>query len=521
MTTRRDSTMPSPAPRRSGTPLVGLVILDGWGLNPKREGNAVALARTPVMDALAARHAQATLTTCGEVVGLPAGQMGNSEVGHLNLGAGRIVYQDLTRIDLAVADGTLASNEVLRDALAKAKAKGRVHFIGLLSPGGVHSHEKHLHALIEATARAGVGRALVHAFLDGRDTPPRSARPSLESTERLLASQGGAIATVSGRFYAMDRDKRWDRTERAYRAMVTGAGEHAAGPVEALERAYARGEGDEFVLPTIVAGPGDRIQRGDVVIAFNFRPDRMRQLSRALGDPLFDGFARPEGPLDLHYVCMTCYDETFPYPVLFTDEPLRHTIGEVVAGAGIRQLRIAETEKYAHVTYFFNGSEEIAFPGEDRVLIPSPKVATYDLRPEMSALEVTDEAVRRLSTPEYGFFVLNYANADMVGHTGVIPAAVRAVETVDTCLGRIVAAVASRGGLAIVTADHGNAEQMIDAATGGPHTAHTLNPVPVFVAGGKNYPLRSGILADVAPTLLELLGIEPPPEMTGTSLLRV
>ena len=512
--------MTSPTPSSRRRPLVGLVILDGWGLNPKREGNAVAMAKTPVMDALAARYPQATLTTCGEAVGLPAGQMGNSEVGHLNLGAGRIVYQDLTRIDLAVADGSLASNAVLGTALAKAKARGRVHFIGLLSPGGVHSHEKHLHALVECAARAGVGRILVHAFLDGRDTAPRSAAPSLSSTEALLKSRGGAIATVSGRFYAMDRDKRWDRIERAYRAMVEGAGERAAGPAEALGAAYARGEGDEFVLPTVIDGAEGRIRRGDVVIAFNFRPDRMREISRALGDPAFEAFPRPEAPLDLHYACMTSYDETFPYPVLFTDEPLRRTLGEVVSAAGIRQLRIAETEKYAHVTYFFNGSEEVPFAGEDRVLIPSPKVATYDLQPEMSALEVTAEAVRRLSTPDYGFFVLNYANADMVGHTGIIPAAIRAVETVDACLGRIVAAVESRGGVALVTADHGNAEQMIDETTGEPHTAHTLNPVPVFVAGGGPHPLRPGILADVAPTLLELLGIEAPSEMTGASLLR-
>lgn len=503
-------------------PLVGLVILDGWGLRAAREGNAVALARTPVMDGLAARYPQATLTTCGEAVGLPAGQMGNSEVGHLNLGAGRIVYQDLTRIDRAVSDGSLAKNEVFRAALDRAKERGRLHFVGLLSPGGVHSHEKHAQAMIRIAAAAGIPRLFVHAILDGRDTAPRSARPSLEATESLLRAHGGAIATVSGRFYAMDRDKRWDRTERAYRAMVAGSGESASTPAEALERAYARGEGDEFVLPTVIEGSGGgRIERGDVVIAFNFRPDRMRQLSLALGDPSFAGFARPEWPLDLHYSCMTSYDDTFPYPVLFTDEPLRGTIGEVVSAAGIKQLRIAETEKYAHVTYFFNGSGEVPFPGEDRAMIPSPKVATYDLQPEMSARAVTDEAVRRLSTPEYGFFVLNYANIDMVGHTGIIPAAIKAVETVDECLGRLLQAVEARGGLALVTADHGNAEQMIDETTGEPHTAHTLNPVPVFVAGNGPYPLRSGILADVAPTLLEFLGLTASPEMTGSSLLQL
>ncbi len=503
-------------------PLVGLVILDGWGLRASREGNAVALARTPVMDALKARYPQATLTTCGEAVGLPPGQMGNSEVGHLNLGAGRIVYQDLTRIDRAVADGSLATNRVLRDALGRAKERGRIHFVGLLSPGGVHSHEKHAQEMIRLAAAAGVSRVLVHAILDGRDTAPRSAKRSLDETEALLKAHGGAIATISGRFYAMDRDKRWDRTERAYRAMVSGSGESARTPAEALEQGYARGEGDEFLLPTVVRDvEGGRIERGDVVVAFNFRPDRMRQLSLALGDPSFASFARPEWPLDLHYSCMTSYDDTFPYPVLFTDEPLRRTIGEVVSEAGIRQIRIAETEKYAHVTYFFNGSGEVPFHGEDRAMIPSPKVATYDLQPEMSAREVTDEAVRRLSTPDYGFFVLNYANIDMVGHTGIIPAAIKAVETVDECLGRLLRAVEARGGLALVTADHGNAEQMIDESTGEPHTAHTLNPVPVFVAGNGPIPLRSGILADVAPTLLELLGVGAPPEMTGSSLLRV
>jgi len=503
-------------------PLTGLIVLDGWGLNPGTEGNAVRLARTPVMDRLLAEYPSATLTTCGEAVGLPKGQMGNSEVGHLNLGAGRIVYQDLTRIDRAMEDGSLAKNAVLQGAFAHALEGGRaLHFIGLLSPGGVHSHERHLHAMIRAAAEARVPRIVVHAFLDGRDTAPRSALPSVQSTEALLRSLGPhGIATVAGRYYAMDRDKRWDRTERAYRALVAGEGERTATPEEAVERAYGRGEGDEFVAPTVVGDPAARrIARGDAVVAFNFRPDRMRQLSRALGDPAFDAFARPEGPLQLHYVCMTEYDETFPYPVLFRDEPLRKTLGEVVSAAGIRQLRIAETEKYAHVTYFLNGSEEKPFPGEDRALIPSPKVATYDLKPEMSGVEVTDTLVRRLADETCGFFVLNYANADMVGHTGVIPAAIRAVETVDTGLGRVLEAVRARGGFALVTADHGNAEMMIDPETGGPHTAHTLNPVPVLIAGDPPHALRDGILADVAPTLLQLLGIDPPSEMTGTSLI--
>jgi 2,3-bisphosphoglycerate-independent phosphoglycerate mutase len=331
----------------------------------------------------------------------------------------------------------------------------------------------------------------------------------------------GAFATVSGRYYAMDRDKRWDRTELAYRAMVAGEGLAAGSATSALEQAYARGENDEFVLPTVLTGPGEpaTIARGDTVLAFNFRPDRMRQITRALADPAFDAFARPEGPLDLDYVCMTSYDETFPYPVLFSDEPLRGTLGEAVSREGVKQIRMAETEKYAHVTYFFNGSEEVPFPGEDRAMVPSAKVATYDLKPEMSARELTDEAVRKLSLPTYGFFVLNYANADMVGHTGVIEAAVKAVETVDECLGRLIDAVRSRSGTVLVTADHGNADQMIDYETGGAHTAHTMHPVPLVVVGPGRHTVRNGILADVAPTLLSLMGIRPPKEMTGKSLL--
>jgi 2,3-bisphosphoglycerate-independent phosphoglycerate mutase len=500
--------------------LVGLVVLDGWGINPRKDGNAVALARTPVMDALLASRPSATLTTCGEAVGLPAGQMGNSEVGHLNLGAGRIVYQDLTRIDQAVKDGSLEQNAVWGAALDRARDSGTLHLIGLLSPGGVHSHERHLAAMIRHAIARGVKRIRVHAFLDGRDTPPRSAMASIRATEAVLGEvKDGRIATVSGRYHAMDRDKRWDRTEKAYRALVLGEGRSADSAEAALDQAYERGESDEFVDPTVVRGAAGSIRSGDTVVAFNFRPDRMRQISRALADPAFDGFARPGVPPSIHYVCMTEYDETFRFPVIFTDEPLRGTIGEVVSRAGIRQLRIAETEKYAHVTYFFNGSEEVPFAGEERALIPSPKVATYDLKPEMSAAEVTDEVVRRLSGEPYGFFVLNYANADMVGHTGVLEAAIRAVETVDGCLGRVLEALESRGGVALVTADHGNAEQMIDEATGGPHTAHTLNPVPILAAGSDTYPLRSGILADVAPTLIELLGLTPSPEMTGRSLI--
>src|SRR5258705_5280190 len=408
----------------SSLPLAGLIVLDGWGLNPRAEGNAVLMARTPVMDALTRECPHATLVTWGESVGLPSGQMGNSEVGHMNLGAGRIVYQDLTRIDRAVQDGSLARNPVLRDTLARTrKRRAALHFVGLHSPGGVHSHIRHLHALVRIDASEGIERIRVHAITDGRDVPPRSARADLESTESVFREIGrGRFATVSGRYYAMDRDKRWDRTERAYRAMVAGEGFKAGSGILALEQAYARGENDEFVMPTVVEEPGGSatIARGDTVLAFNFRPDRMRQITRALADPAFDAFERPGWPLDLDYVCMTSYDDTFPYPVLFTDEPLRGTIGEVVSREGIKQVRMAETEKYAHVTYFFNGSGEAPFPGEDRVLLPSPRVATYDLKPEMSARELTDEAVRRLSDGTYGFFVLNYADADIVRHTRML-----------------------------------------------------------------------------------------------------
>ena len=507
----------------SAVPLAGLIVLDGWGLNPRVDGNAIAMAKTPVMDALMREFPHATLVTWGESVGLPHGQMGNSEVGHMNLGAGRIVYQDLTKIDRAVEDGSLARNPVLRDALSRTKKRnGALHFVGLHSTGGVHSHLRHLHALLRIAADAGLDKIRVHAITDGRDVAPRSAKADLEATESVFrALNRGRFATVCGRYYAMDRDKRWERTEQAYQAMVVGEGFKAKSAIEALEQAYARGENDEFVQPSVVERSGDdgSIGRGDTVIAFNFRPDRMRQLTRALADPAFDAFPRPKGPLDLDYVCMTSYDETFLYPVLFTDQPLRNTIGEVVSREGIRQVRMAETEKYAHVTYFFNGSEEVPFPGEDRVLVPSAKVATYDLKPEMSARELTDEAVRLLADPTYGFFVLNYANADMVGHTGILEAAIVAVETVDSCLARLIEVVRKRQGTVIVTADHGNADQMIDYETGGPHTAHTTHPVPILVVAPRRHMVRGGILADVAPTLLSLMGIPAPKEMTGRSLV--
>ncbi|MBX6377112.1 MAG: 2,3-bisphosphoglycerate-independent phosphoglycerate mutase [Clostridia bacterium] len=510
---------------------VALIVLDGWGLRDETTGNAVRLARTPVMDALTATHPFTTLRADGEAVGLLPGQMGNSNVGHLNLGAGRVVYQDLTRIHRALADGGFERNPVIVAALAAARpdgAGGRVptlHLLGLLSDGGVHSHIDHALALVDLAARVGVRRLALHAFLDGRDVPPTSAGPFLEAAERRLREAGlGRVATVSGRYYAMDRDRRWDRTEKAYRAIAEGVGPRAPSAMAALEAAYARGETDEFVTPTVVVPDGGeplRVEPGDSLFFFNFRADRARQLTWAFVQEDFAGFARRRLPV--HFATMTRYDETLDVPVAFPPQDLRRTMGEVVSEAGLTQLRIAETEKYAHVTYFFNGGREEVFPGEERILVPSPRVATYDLQPEMSAPEVTERLLERLGAAggPPRFVVLNYANPDMVGHTGVLEAAIAAVETVDRCLGRVIEALLSLRGAALVLADHGNAETMIDPETGGPHTAHTLNPVPcvLVAADGVRRRLRPGILADAAPTLLELLGLPAPPEMTGRSLV--
>jgi 2,3-bisphosphoglycerate-independent phosphoglycerate mutase len=526
---------------------VVLVVLDGWGLAPDVNGNAVRRARTPNLDRWLSTYPHTSLACAGEAVGLTADQMGNSNVGHLNLGAGRVVYQDLARISRAVTSGDLFRNPVLLEAMSAAACRN-LHFLGLLSPGGVHSHQEHLFALLDMAARNGVRDVGVHLFLDGRDVPPQSALPDIAALEAAISRAGvGRVATVSGRYYAMDRDRRWERTEKAYRAMVAGEGRRAGSAREAVEVAYGRGESDEFVEPTVLVGeggdPAALIRNGDVVVFFNFRPDRARQLTRAFIVPSFDGFPRPGGYLAPRFVTMTKYDATFPAPAVFAPEDIRDTLGEVVSKAGLRQLRIAETEKYAHVTYFFSGGQETPFPGEDRVLIPSPKVATYDRKPEMSAPEVAAEAVKRIRSNEYDLIVANFANADMVGHTGDFDAAIRAIEATDRVAGRVVAAVLAGDGVALVLSDHGNAEQMIDRDTGQAHTAHTTFPVP-FVVIGRRYEgagggdagagggdarsgvaapalvLPPGILADVAPTVLDIMRLPVPPEMTGRSLLR-
>lgn len=468
-----------------------------------------------------ATYPTARLRSSGLAVGLPEGQMGNSEVGHLNLGAGRVVYQDFTRISLAIDDGSFFDNPALTEAVDAAKG-ATVHLMGLVSDGGVHSHIDHLFALVELCRRRGARRVAVHAFLDGRDTPPRSAIPYLERLESVYRDAGvGATATVSGRYYAMDRDRRWERTKRAFDALVFGEGLRAPSAVAAVEAAYARGESDEFVQPTVVEPASQlRVRPGDSIVFFNFRPDRARQITRALALDGFDGFDRRGYVPAVAFVCMTEYDATFGLPIAFPPERLTNILADVLAANGLRQLRIAETEKYAHVTFFFNGGEEEPRPLEERVLVPSPKVPTYDLKPEMSAFEVTDEVVRRIESGQYDFILINYANSDMVGHTGVIEAAVRAVEAVDACVGRVVDATLAQGGELIVTADHGNADEMVGGDGSYAQTAHSTNPVPfVFVSERRRPRLRAeGVLADVAPTILDALGIEQPLEMTGRSM---
>ncbi len=505
---------------------LALIILDGWGIRSDCTANAVCQARTPRLDALAKSYPKTRLKPSGLSVGLPEGQMGNSEVGHLNIGAGRIVYQDLTRISKSIADGDFFANPVLREAMARARtAGGRLHLIGLLSDGGVHSHNTHLYALVEMARREGLGEICIHAFTDGRDTPPKSAAGYLAELEQELARLGcGRIATVIGRYHAMDRDNRWERVERAWRAMVLGEGEPAASGSAAIAAAYATGETDEFVKPRVVHQAGQpigQVRDGDGLIFFNFRADRARELTRSFTQQDFAGFDRPQYPQLSTFTCLADYDETFALPVAFPPDSYPDLLGAVVSRAGLKQLRIAETEKYAHVTFFFNGGEETPFPGEDRVLIPSPQeVATYDQKPAMSAVEVTDEAVRRVASGAYALIVLNYANPDMVGHTGNLPAAVAAMETVDACVGRVVDAILATGGCALLTADHGNCEQMDDGA-GTPHTAHTANPVPLILVDPqrREATLREGILADIAPTILELLELPQPAAMSGRSLL--
>ncbi|MBI2776751.1 MAG: 2,3-bisphosphoglycerate-independent phosphoglycerate mutase [Chloroflexi bacterium] len=505
-----------------------LVVLDGFGIGRDPAADAIRAAAMPVWRGLLRDWPHATLQASGEAVGLPAGQMGNSEVGHLNLGAGRPVLQDLPRIDAAIADGTFYDNPALVEACDRAVATtGRLSIVGLIGPGGVHANDRHLVALVELARRRGVGAVRIHALLDGRDTPPRSALEFVGDLElRLAAAHPDArLASVGGRYYAMDRDGRWDRVERGYDTIVHGAGERAASATAAIDAAYARGENDEFVLPTTIDGVDGGLRDGEGIVHVNFRADRARQLTHALADPEFAGFDRagPGGkpaPAALHVVTMTAYEAGLPVTVAFPPEEAR-SLAQAIAESGMTQLHVAETEKYAHVTYFFNGGREAAFPGEERRLVPSPRVATYDLQPAMSAVGVTDVIVEAIGGGRYDWIVANFANPDMVGHTGVWDATIRALEVIDACLGRIVAAIeAVPGSLLAITADHGNADELRDAS-GAAVTAHSLNPVPFLLLGGsaRGRRLRDGVLADVAPTLLELAGMEPWPGVTGRSLL--
>ena len=500
---------------------VALIILDGYGIGEPNAGNAIYMAKTPVMDGLLQRWPHTKLSASGLDVGLPDGQMGNSEVGHTNMGAGRIVYQELTRITKSIEEGEYLTNPALVHAMENAKKPGAaLHLMGLLSDGGVHSHIRHLYGLIEMAKKSGVEKVYIHCFMDGRDVPPTSGAEYIDELQQELDKIGvGKIATVSGRYYAMDN--RWERVVKAYDAMVNGEGVKAPDPVAMMHQSYADGVTDEFTVPAVVT-ENATIRSGDSVIFFNFRPDRARELTRALVDPDFAGFRRKKGFFPLVYICMTQYDATMPnVEVAYKPEDLTNTFGEYISKQGLTQLRIAETEKYAHVTFFFNGGVEAPYPGEDRVLIPSPKVATYDMQPEMSAYLVTDEVVERIKSGKYDVIILNYANCDMVGHTGVFEAAVKAVETVDTCLGRMLAAIEEMGGRAFVTADHGNADRMTDEE-GKPFTAHTTNPVPFIAVGfpeGTKLMPEGGRLADIAPTMLAALGLPQPAEMTGRSML--
>ena len=504
--------------------LAMLMILDGFGINENTDGNAVKLANTPNIDKLMKKYPTTEIYTSGLKVGLPEGQMGNSEVGHTNIGAGRIVYQELTKITKSIEDGDFFAIPEFIEAIENCKKhNSKLHILGLVSDGGVHSHIRHLYGLLEMAKRRDFENVYVHCFLDGRDTPPASGESYIMQLEEKMKEKGvGKIASISGRYYAMDRDKRWDRVKKCYDALVNGEGNKATSATIAIEDSYQKEVFDEFVEPTVICNgdtPIATIQENDSVIFFNFRPDRARQITRAIVDPDFDGFETKK--LKTYFVCFTSYDETMPnVKIAFKKEPIVNTFGEVISKNGLTQLRIAETEKYAHVTFFFNGGEEKQYPGEDRILVPSPKVATYDLQPEMSAREVTENVVKAINSEKYNAIILNYANPDMVGHTGSLPAAIKAVETIDECVGKVVEAVLAHDGTLIITADHGNCEQMIDYKTGEPHTAHTTNPVPlILVSNNENYKVKSGKLADLAPTLLEILGIEKPVEMTGESIL--
>ena len=506
---------------------VVLMVLDGYGLNERTDGNAIAMANTPVMDRLMKECPFVKGNASGLAVGLPDGQMGNSEVGHMNIGAGRIIYQDLTRITKDIEDGTFFKNETLLEAMANCKKNNSdLHLWGLLSDGGVHSHNTHLYGLLEMAKREGISNVYVHAFLDGRDTPPASGKDFVVALEEKMAEIGvGKIASLSGRYYAMDRDNNWDRVQKAYDSLVSGEGVTAENAVKAMEDSYANGVTDEFVLPTVITENGkplSLVKPGDSVIFFNFRPDRAREITRAFCDDKFTGFERKGGFLPLTYVCFKDYDESIPNKlVAFKKEEITNTFGEYLAKNGKKQLRLAETEKYAHVTFFFNGGIETPNVDEARILVNSPKVATYDLQPEMSAPEVGVDLVEAIKSDKYDVIIINFANPDMVGHTGVISAAVAAVERIDELVGKAVDAVKETGGVMFICADHGNAEKMVDYETGNPHTAHTTNPVPFILVNYEDgVKLREGgCLADIAPTLLEIMGLPQPAEMTGKSLI--
>ncbi|MCI6616021.1 2,3-bisphosphoglycerate-independent phosphoglycerate mutase [Ruminococcus sp.] len=500
-------------------PLI-LMILDGFGIAPE-SGNAIKAAKKPNIDKLFAENPLTQIGASGLDVGLPDGQMGNSEVGHTNIGAGRIVYQELTRITKTINEDKLKDNEAIVSAMDKALENGTaLHLMGLLSDGGVHSHNTHLYGILELAKKKGLEKVYIHAFLDGRDVPPSSAADFVQACVDKTEEIGvGKIATVMGRYYAMDRDNRWERVEKAYAAMVYGEGVKAECPVCAVKNSYKEDVTDEFVVPSVVKG-GATIQPNDSVIFFNFRPDRAREITRTLVDPDFDGFERKKGFFPVNFVCMTQYDATMPnVDVAFKPQVLTNTLGEYISDNGMAQLRIAETEKYAHVTFFFNGGVEKQYPGEDRILVKSPSVATYDLQPEMSAYEVTDKLVPAIKSGKYDMIILNFANCDMVGHTGVFDAAVKAVEAVDECVGKVVDAIREMGGVALITADHGNADKMVDD-DGEPFTAHTTNPVPFCVIGYDCELKDGGRLADIAPTMLQILGLPQPEEMDGTSLIK-
>ena len=504
-----------------------LMILDGFGINEKEEGNAVKLANTPNLDLLMKKYPNTKIKPSGLAVGLPEGQMGNSEVGHTNIGAGRIIYQELTRITKSIEDGDFFTNEALVNAIENCKKnKTKLHIFGLLSDGGVHSHNRHLYGLLELAKRRDFEDVYIHCFMDGRDTPPASGENYLIELEEKIKEKGvGKIATISGRFYAMDRDKRWERVKKAYDAIVNGEGLKSGSAINAIENSYQKEVFDEFVEPTVITGPDGenpiaKVEENDSVIFYNFRPDRARELTRAIVDKEFKDFETKK--LNTYYVCFTSYDETMPnVQIAFKKEQIKNTLGEILSKNNKTQLRIAETEKYAHVTFFFNGGEEKQYEGEDRILVPSPKVETYDMQPEMNAPIVTEKVVDAINSRKYDCIILNYANPDMVGHTGNLEAAIKAVETMDECVNKVVKAINNNHGNLIITADHGNCEQMIDYNTGEPHTAHTTNLVPlILITDKENEKLKDdGKLADLAPTMLELMGIEKPEEMTGESLL--